>query len=652
MVCGLCHREPQDHTESTSGPTRCDYKTHRENCPGGYRTGCEEHSANLEKDDMKAAENKEDIAVDKLTADLSSLNLSPSQDPQGVINQLKLLLQQGGAQHPSQLHGGPPHGSHPEGQNYSEILQSLSNLFNTPNHSASSKPQDVPKHGEASQARPDPSVAPPTPKTSGLDQLASKHIADNQPFLEKQQNETSYTGPTINTIRQDKPTQDRVSQVIDALKYISPVFGQPSTPGSQVLPGISPLDQLKQQLTGSIGQPSPAYVPPVPPQQPLDLLHQLTDLLSQQANQSHHQQPTQALYGGHYPGPQQPLYVPQASYAQQPLPGQPQLLPQQPTLQSQLSQLLANLQGGSVPANPPQPPPALSAQQLPAQHVQMSAPFQMSAPVQMSAPLQQMTFAQLQQMSVPQLLQHPELLQQLAKSTTQQKPTQPSQSSQLHNLQGMTQARAILVRPTEYSRFCQVDYSEKVKADNANLVMYCYGFIRQILLARHGHVANMSDSEINGRLQHLLHLLELTAMFSSNSDYSSFAWHRARNYSSRIFNDLDNGNTTWASIGSKLDPTSMMQAIEAVPREFKKREEKKKGEDAATTPPCPKWNSCDVPGKCSYEVDNPGKTCNRPHICSHCFTKFGHTKTNHKESSCRKKDDSDSNSGSANQPTK
>ena len=113
--------------------------------------------------------------MDKLAADLSSLNLTPSQDPQGVINQLKLLLQQGGVQQPSEQHGGPPHGSHPANQNYSEVLQSLSNLFNTPNQSASSKPQDVPQHEETSQARSDPYVAPPTiqplltPKTRGLE---------------------------------------------------------------------------------------------------------------------------------------------------------------------------------------------------------------------------------------------------------------------------------------------------------------------------------------------------------------------------------------------------------------------------------------------------------------------------------------------------
>ena len=128
MVCGLCHREPQDHSESASGPTRCDYTSHRENCPGGFRTSCGEHLANLESVDKKTEENKEDKAVDKLAADLSALNLSPSQDPQGVINQLKLLLQQGKVPQPDQQQqqGDFPPGGHPENKNYSDVLQSLS----------------------------------------------------------------------------------------------------------------------------------------------------------------------------------------------------------------------------------------------------------------------------------------------------------------------------------------------------------------------------------------------------------------------------------------------------------------------------------------------------------------------------------------------
>ena len=215
----------------------------------------------------------------------------------------------------------------------------------------------------------------------------------------------------------------------------------------------------------------------------------------------------------------------------------------------------------------------------------------------------------------------------------------------------MSQVRPVHVRPTEFSRNCQVDYSEKVKSENANLVMFCYGYISQILLSRQGHIAQMSDSELNGRLQHLLHLLELTAMFSTNADYSAYSWQRARNYNARIFSDLDHGNISWPTIPSKMDPTSMMQAIEAIPKEFKERktEKEKKNEEG---PPCSRWNSCEVSGKCSYEVENPGKTCNRPHICSYCYTKFGHTKTKHKESACRKKEETDSSSGSNNQPTR
>ena len=251
-------------------------------------------------------------------------------------------------------------------------------------------------------------------------------------------------------------------------------------------------------------------------------------------------------------------------------------------------------------------------------------------------------------MSVPQSLQQPDLLQQLAaclgqqvaqpqhnllefpnQKSKQQLPQSQQSGQPLSQLQGMGQARAVHIRPTDYSRYCQVDYSEKVKAENANLVMFCYGYIAQILASRQGHIAQMSDTEVNGILQHLLHLLELTAMFSSNTEYSSFAWHRARNYNSRIFSDLDHGNTTWSSISSKMDPTNLMQAIEAIPKEVKKKdreeEKKKKSEDG---PPCPKWNTCDVQGKCSYEVDNPGRTCNRPHICSYCYSRFGYTRTN------------------------
>ena len=109
------------------------------------------------------------------------------------------------------------------------------------------------------------------------------------------------------------------------------------------------------------------------------------------------------------------------------------------------------------------------------------------------------------------------------------------------------------------------------------------------------------------------------------------------------------GNLTWPGISSKLDPTSMMQAIEAVPKpevlKVKKEYEKKKSSDEA---PCSKWNTCEVTGKCQFEVDNPSKKCSKPHICSFFFSKFGFTRTKRKEGSCRKKEED--TSGDSSQP--
>ena len=129
MVCGLCHREPQDHTESNSGPTRCEYASHRENCPGGFRTSCEQQTDDLKTVGEKLIEKKDDLTVEKLAQDLSALNLTPTQDQHSLMNQLQQLLQKAGHHD-----DGPqePGLSVPGNQNYFEILSSLAHLFKTP----------------------------------------------------------------------------------------------------------------------------------------------------------------------------------------------------------------------------------------------------------------------------------------------------------------------------------------------------------------------------------------------------------------------------------------------------------------------------------------------------------------------------------------
>ena len=93
------------------------------------------------------------------------------------------------------------------------------------------------------------------------------------------------------------------------------------------------------------------------------------------------------------------------------------------------------------------------------------------------------------------------------------------------------------IRPTEFSKHCQVEYAKKVKNDSCNAILYTWGYVAQILLSRQGLITRMTDQKENGRLHHLLNVLELCAMQSSSLDFNSQAWLCARNYSDRVYQD-------------------------------------------------------------------------------------------------------------------
>ena len=305
MVCGVCHREPSDHTESSSGPTRCQYKTHREGCPGGFRTKCDQESSEeVEKTEIKS----DDTSVEKLAESLRGLDLSSSStESQDLVWKLQQILNQNNS--PGVQSSLPP--TVPPAQDAvspansdgdkADILTAISHLLRTPTPAV-----DTSQPSPAAQPPLLPTQEPRTSTFPGLEQLASQHVASNQPFLEKTRHEASYNGPNINEIRRDKATRDQVSQVIEALKQISPVFGQTSSQTVQPVPGISPLDQLKQQLGVQTLAPEP---------EPLyDPLRQLHQLLSQG------QHSVQPMLGNYQPHQQPALYAHQPPLHQQLLP--------------------------------------------------------------------------------------------------------------------------------------------------------------------------------------------------------------------------------------------------------------------------------------------------------------------------------------------
>jgi len=531
------------------------------------------------------------------------------------------------------------------------------------------------------------------PVLPDIEKMVRDHVANNQQHLSQQPApQGSYSGPNMAEIRKDPNVQAQADLIMNAIKANCPVYGQ-NQPANPTLSGINPLQQQPGPYQQYPGQPGPGSIPP---QQQPSLSQLLVQQISAQqplGQQHYAQQQGSQTPQGQQACPQPPLADPSPQLSQLLC----QLLTPQPTMQPQpqpIPQIPGNLIAGLAQLGPAaipllqslQPQPNLTQQpgwttpghlgQATLQQGHLLQQFagllqgNHSSQVPLSVPghpFQQVAYGQTTQ---NQGLLHPsppnplqQQLQQLLQ-TLQQPTINPQQNSllgtpaatalsQRHSTpqQGMSSMTGVMVvRPTEYSRFCSVDYAKKVKADNCNLVLYIWGYVAQILASKQGHIPAIPEQEQIGRLQHLLHILELSAMQSSPTDFSSPAWLCARNYSDRVFQDLDSGSTSWSTIGPKMHPTNMMQAMSSHPKVTTPKVatvaarglglsgggSALSGGDSMTGPLCSKWSSCEVENKCQYEVDNPGRTCNRPHYCTFCQKTFKQSRK-HKEADCRKK---------------
>ena len=686
MTCGLCHREPDQHTLSTSGPTRCQYLTHRADCPATFTSKCSDHiidgrAAPPESQvapEMKVEEDK-DAKIRELEAELKQLNLGPMSHTPSTAPQA--TLQANPQANPLATPQATPN------QNASTTA---SGSFNVP----------LPPTPSADQAQ---AWGQAQSSLQDMEKMVRDHVATNQQHLNAQtQSNGSYAGPTMPQIRQVPDVQTQADLIMSSIKTACPVFGQNLPAGSVTVPGINTLSQGLQQaglqqtvrvnqqagqLLGHTGQ---------LPGQPHGLQQHVGQTLGQQ-------QPIGQLLGQQQAG--HPAV--QQRHAADPL-GQQQLYGHQGTnqnLQQILGQASPNIQSlqtqqwAGLPQvqqhlqNTTQIPnlistlaqlgpsalPVLQAlqQQIPLTNNIQQVQQPMWTPTMGQQPQQGMTLGQGQhgfghpnQYLQGQLLQQPgQLLQQqplqqvqpglgnLFGQATHQPAVQPQQGllhlatqppqqqRQATVQQGMSSSMTgvMFVRPTDFAKYCQVEYAKKAKSDNCNLVLYVWGYVAQMLASKQGLVDAMPEQEQLGRLQHLLHVLELCAMQCSSTDFNSPAWLCAKNYSDRVFQDLDSGSTSWAQIGPKMHPTNMMQAMSAHPKVSSFKQDKfgtkptNNGQLEATPGPvCPKWVDCDIEDKCQYEVDNPGRTCNRPHYCTFCLKKFKQTRK-HKEVDCRKK---------------
>ena len=212
MTCGLCHRNPDDHPLSTSGPTRCKYLSHRSNCPGTFSTRCSDHvvdgvTAPPETEHKSEAEPKVEIdsQIKTMEHELKAFNLNQEQAPQLTPS-------------PGTPLQAPPVLATGQGPSAAETE------FKTPH-----PPQTT--WGQSQPVLPD------------IEKMVRDHVANNQQHLSQQPApQGSYSGPNMAEIRKDPNVQAQADLIMNAIKASCPVYGQ-NQPANPTLPGINPLQQ-------------------------------------------------------------------------------------------------------------------------------------------------------------------------------------------------------------------------------------------------------------------------------------------------------------------------------------------------------------------------------------------------------------------------
>ena len=207
----------------------------------------------------------------------------------------------------------------------------------------------------------------------------------------------------------------------------------------------------------------------------------------------------------------------------------------------------------------------------------------------------------------------------------------------------------------QVARNCPVTWSKKVTTDKMNLALYCWATLSELLASRTGMSESLKRGELEARLQHTLHVLEIALQSSSQSDYDHTGWKVARLYHEKIQSKVDRGESSWLLFAQKHGTDSQTHELLAAERELAT---KPKGNVAAAGAgagtgsreqygekkrKCGSWNFSTVRGKCQFEVDNPdARACNRLHECSYCSGK-GFKQLNHQRTFCPKKQESGDN---------
>ena len=170
---------------------------------------------------------------------------------------------------------------------------------------------------------------------------------------------------------------------------------------------------------------------------------------------------------------------------------------------------------------------------------------------------------------------------------------------------------------------------------NINLPHFVLGYLRYLMSGIQGK-QSISPEEFQFRLQHLINTMQVTVTNSSpTTDFMDHSWAIAREYSNRVFKDLEEGHKSWGTMGLAMQTDAYIFSKDSVkPPQAKP---KPAPGQAAKKQICRNFNTVPNEGQaCTWEVSNPGKRCFRLHSCSYCYDNFNKTRE-HRDLNCEAK---------------
>ena len=100
----------------------------------------------------------------------------------------------------------------------------------------------------------------------------------------------------------------------------------------------------------------------------------------------------------------------------------------------------------------------------------------------------------------------------------------------------------------QWARNCPVNWTNKVTSANLNIVLWAWSYVAELLATRTGMAPNLESGELEARLQHFCHVLEITLQTSSQADFSGDSWAVAHLYDRKVQQKVDSRMFSWVQL--------------------------------------------------------------------------------------------------------